>query len=336
MLDAMLLSAGAELTLAGAAAVGADWIPDTDDASLPLLGGLFLVCMLLWMGNRCGRTKAAFGGFAAAASIATVVISVRSVDCWVWLTVSGIVLATAAVAAFGPRAFISSLCRRRLPRRDLARLAALGESSARLFHDLANPLTAVSLAVTELASGGRPALAKAHVDRALRAARRLDDQLAHARKYARPGPRGVFSVRDELAALIAALAPQSRRAGVRVTLQGDDAELYGDPFEFYRAISNIVLNGIEACEGREECVISITISRQKEGTNIRIKDTGCGMDPKTLVRSRRASFTTKPYGTGLGLPIALDILESEFGARIGYESVPGAGTTVAILMPEER
>ncbi|HEX7651366.1 MAG TPA: HAMP domain-containing sensor histidine kinase [Candidatus Paceibacterota bacterium] len=335
VLDAMLLSAGAELTLASAAAFGGEWLPDGDEATFPLLCSLFLVCMLLFFGNRCGRTKAAFGGFAAASSIATVVVSVRSVDCWLWLALSAAVLVAAAVVAFGPRALIARLFKNRVPRRELARLAVLGESSARLFHDLVNPLTAVSLAVAELgASGGAPA-AHARVEQALRAARKLEDQVARARKYAKPsGMRVVFSIRAELADIIDSLSAHARRADCRVTLAASAALMtYGDPFQFYRALSNIILNSIESCEGREAGTVAVSAAARGRRVVIRVEDTGCGMDARTLAKSRRASFTTKRGGTGFGLPIALDTLEYEFGARVTYESEVNAGTRTTISIP---
>jgi signal transduction histidine kinase len=335
VLDAMLLSIGAELTLASAAAVGGEWLPDGDEAPLPLLCSLFLVCMLLFVGNRCGRTKAAFGGFAAAASVASVVISLRSVDCWLWLAVSAAILTAAAVCAFGPAALCARLFWKRVPRRELARLAVVGESSARLFHDLANPLTAVSLAVAELGvSGGAPA-AHARVEQALRAARRLEDQVAHARKYAKPsGTRAAFSVRAELADIVDSLAAHARRAGALVTLDAPaDVMLYGDPFQFYRALSNIIVNGIESCEGRPARSVGISAAPRGKRLVIRVEDTGCGMDARTLAKSRRASFTTKRGGTGFGLPIALDTLECEFGARVTYASKVDAGTQVTISIP---
>jgi len=330
----MLLSAGAELTLASAAAVGEDWFPDADDASLPLLGCLFLVCMLLWLGNRCGLTKTAFGGFAVASAATTVGIALLSTDCWAWLLVSAAVMATAAAAAFGPAALRQNLFHKRMPRRELARLAAFGEAAARLFHDLASPLTAVSLAVTELSGSDRSSAAHAQVERAVHAAHRLEDQLAHARKYARPGQRSAFYVRDELAALLTALSPHARRTSANIALDAPTrTRICGDPFQFYRAMSNIILNAIESCEGKEASGVTVSTRREGRALSIRVEDTGCGMDALTLARSRRASFTTKRYGTGLGLPIALDILESEFDARIQYQSVSGKGTAATILIP---
>jgi signal transduction histidine kinase len=64
-----------------------------------------------------------------------------------------------------------------------------------------------------------------------------------------------------------------------------------------------------------------------------LKDSGHGMDAVVLNRARNPFFTTRPSGTGLGLPIVQRIVEGH-GGRLSLESQPGQGTTVTLLVPE--
>ena len=61
-------------------------------------------------------------------------------------------------------------------------------------------------------------------------------------------------------------------------------------------------------------------------------DNGCGMDEKTQSQIFRAFFSTKPQGSGLGLPTARKIIEAH-GGRIEVESAVGRGTKFAIHLP---
>jgi signal transduction histidine kinase len=66
--------------------------------------------------------------------------------------------------------------------------------------------------------------------------------------------------------------------------------------------------------------------------NIAISDTGHGMDQAVLERALHPFFTTRPSGTGLGLPIVQRIVEAH-GGRLELESKPGVGTTARVLIP---
>jgi signal transduction histidine kinase len=323
VLDAMLLSAGAELTLAASAGIGEEWFSG-DDASLPLLACLFLVCMLLWFGNRCGRTKAAFGGFAAAGAAAAVLVSVMSDDRGFWLTCSAAVLSGAAVVAFGPVVSFRHILGARRYRREAARLAAIGDASSRIFHDLMNPLAAVSLSVETL-DGCAPTQAR-HVERAKRTARRLGTRLESARRYvAPPAEPAVFDARDELLEVVESLEPRAARSSVRIELaEGSPVLLYGDRFQFFRALSNLALNAIEASEGGAAAAVIVRASCVRGRACVAVKDTGRAAD---VARERKRG------GMGLGLPIAREILEREFGGRVAFRRMPGGGPAATVSLP---
>jgi signal transduction histidine kinase len=86
---------------------------------------------------------------------------------------------------------------------------------------------------------------------------------------------------------------------------------------------------------------TISIEARKEhqagnsGVLIQITDTGGGMEPSTLRRAMDPFFSTRPSGTGLGLPIAGRIVEAH-GGKVEVTSVHGEGTTVSLFIPSRR
>ena len=65
---------------------------------------------------------------------------------------------------------------------------------------------------------------------------------------------------------------------------------------------------------------------------LRVSDRGRGMDEETMKRALLPFFTSKPAGTGLGLPLCNEILEAH-GGRLSLQSRPGGGTVVTCWLP---
>lgn len=117
-------------------------------------------------------------------------------------------------------------------------------------------------------------------------------------------------------------------------------ETYGDPVKFYKVISNIVSNAIDAyeeCDEKEteknkEREILIRVSQKNNNACIEIQDWGAGITPEHLKRIFEPFFTTKSIekGTGLGLSICKSIIEGDFDGHIYVKSKPGQGTIFTI------
>jgi two-component system nitrogen regulation sensor histidine kinase NtrY len=106
-----------------------------------------------------------------------------------------------------------------------------------------------------------------------------------------------------------------------------DAEL------LHRAISNLILNGMDAMPqgGR------LTLSTRDEGSNvvIEVADTGSGLTREECERVFTPYYTSKQHGTGLGLAIVQSVV-SDHGGRIRVRSEPGLGTTFVIELPRNH
>jgi signal transduction histidine kinase len=67
-----------------------------------------------------------------------------------------------------------------------------------------------------------------------------------------------------------------------------------------------------------------------------VKDSGCGMSAEAQGDALTLFATSKPNGTGFGLPLAVKIIESEHGGRLTIDTVKGRGTTVRMIVPQYR
>jgi len=110
-----------------------------------------------------------------------------------------------------------------------------------------------------------------------------------------------------------------------------DIKLYIDPYLFAQALRAVIEN---SCEAQKEGDIFIDCQESENKIIIEIKDSGEGMDEETAKNAFIPFFSTKPNGTGLGLPLAHKILTLHNGS-ISIYSKKGVGTNIKILLNKE-
>ncbi len=106
-----------------------------------------------------------------------------------------------------------------------------------------------------------------------------------------------------------------------------------DPELLHRAISNLVLNAIDAMP--KGGTLTLRASQSHSSGRIEVADTGSGLTPEECERLFTPYYTNKAHGTGLGLAIVQSII-SDHGGRISVNSQPGQGTTFIIELPAGR
>lgn len=103
-----------------------------------------------------------------------------------------------------------------------------------------------------------------------------------------------------------------------------------------QAITNILQNAIESYEGIGSMKPILVRAASEEGRIvISIEDFGCGMGEEGLRDAPALFATSKPNGTGFGLPLAKKIIESEHLGRLTMESRKGYGTVVNLIIPQQ-
>jgi signal transduction histidine kinase len=127
----------------------------------------------------------------------------------------------------------------------------------------------------------------------------------------------------------------AERIGVRVENQvGKDVVLEVARVRLVQALSNVLHNSLEAYDGldRRDPIV-VEASASGDLVRVSIRDRGCGMSVERANDARALFATQKPHGSGIGLPLAIKIVDSEHDGELTIESVDGEGTTVAITLP---
>ena len=221
------------------------------------------------------------------------------------------------------------------------RLRAFRESARQVAHELKNPLTPIRFAVARLRRDAPPSLADA-VDVLDAESRRLEEMARSFSQFGRlpEGPAADVDVAELVRYTTRASVPPDVEADVHV--HGDVPMIRGHHDALARALSNVLLNAVDACRaGREAGAsrparIGVTVARERnngdDGIVISVRDSGCGIAPDKLARIWEPYVTHKPGGTGLGLAIARQAILAHNG-MVHAASVVGGGTEIRFTLP---
>ncbi|HEY5219924.1 MAG TPA: HAMP domain-containing sensor histidine kinase [Gemmatimonadaceae bacterium] len=215
------------------------------------------------------------------------------------------------------------------------RAAALREAARQAAHELKNPLTPIRFAVARLRREVPPELAET-VDVLATETTRLETLARSFSQFGKlpEGPRSSVDL-GELARYTAR-ASVPERIPLSVEVDPDAPMVWGHHDALQRALSNVVLNAVDACRDVRASTITVTVSRtscgNRQAVALTVRDTGAGMTPEQLARIWEPYVTFKAGGTGLGLAIARQTMLAHDG-KVTAESAPGAGTTIQFVIP---
>jgi len=102
--------------------------------------------------------------------------------------------------------------------------------------------------------------------------------------------------------------------------------------DLMQALFNVILNATEAMSEEGILRIELRYDAGAENVTLAVRDDGTGMNPRMVDHAFRPYYSTKPHKIGLGLTVALSILETR-GGRLDLETEPGFGTTVTFSLP---
>ncbi|NJN64788.1 MAG: hypothetical protein HC882_07845 [Acidobacteria bacterium] len=218
-------------------------------------------------------------------------------------------------------------------------LAYLGTLASGLAHEIRNPLNAMNINLQlleeDVASGtiGEETRALLHASRAevLRLERLVKEFLAYARP--RPLQRSEFFPGDLVADIVRFIRTQFAEAGVDLVFQQEKGApaVRADAEQIRQALLNILQNALEVSREGSRVVARVAATEQGEAM-IEIVDEGPGIPESDRARIFEVFYSKKPAGSGLGLPIAMRVVEAHAG-RIEVESEPGLGATFRIVLP---
>jgi signal transduction histidine kinase len=208
------------------------------------------------------------------------------------------------------------------------RLAAIGQLSASIVHEIRSPLTTISGVLRHLQKIALPELSKERLGLALEETDRLERLMSEILLFARPDNLQLRLV--DLESLVAQTVEEFQSSGQHISYLsiGSARQVQADPDKLKQVFINIGRNAYEAVHQSD--LITWTIDWSSEMcVEITVNNGGEPIDAEALMHLTEPFFSTKPTGTGLGLAIVKNIVEAHQG-KLTIASTPDSGTTVTI------
>jgi len=220
------------------------------------------------------------------------------------------------------------------------RLAFIGEMAAGMAHEIRNPLASMSGSIQMLSRDlSHNETNEKLMQIILRGKDQLESFLKDFLRMARPAPgvREEIDLRDMIRDVLDSLrfVPDWHEpVQIDLHLKGDPLSIHMNRTEGRQVLWNVILNAVQAMpEGGTLTVEARGCWKdERDGVEIRIHDTGCGIEKSRLPKIFEPFYTTRDMGTGLGLAVVSRILEGYQG-KIDIQSDPGKGTTCTIWFP---
>jgi signal transduction histidine kinase len=226
---------------------------------------------------------------------------------------------------------------------EAGRFAVLAHLAGSLAHEIRNPLHSIGLNASVVQQYvGQPATGRAitamseSLSTIQEETRRLTDLLNNYLGLLRSAPEPVpVDVREVCRRVIQLLSYAAMKARVTIKQESDDEvpTVFGVPDRLQQAVLNLVLNAIQAMP--QGGWIALRTSAADGLVRVSVTDTGPGLPQDLAERLFDTRVTTKPGGSGLGLPLVRMIAEAH-GGSIWYRSNPGQGATFTLVLPSVR
>jgi len=201
------------------------------------------------------------------------------------------------------------------------RLSAIGEISARLAHDLRNPLTVIKGTVEIVKAKSKNndnSFSEKQIEMMERAVARMANQIDDVLDFVKT--QTLHTTRNSILETVSlSVAKIKKSAELSINIVGENIESVYDADKLEVVLDNIIMNAVEANNERGE--VSIRINDGNNETIIEVEDSGSGVPQELMTKIFEPLFTTKQRGTGLGLASCKRIIE-QHGGSISVKTKP--------------
>lgn len=222
------------------------------------------------------------------------------------------------------------------------KLAALGQMSTILAHEINQPLTAMRTyadATLHLMDLGEEAKARGNVEKVADLTRKLAEITRNLKSFARkqPGKAEPVSVVQALESALDLTAAKMGRNGIRVEkkIPRQDIKIVGDDIRLELVFVNLIANAVDAMATASDKVLVIIIARRDDRVEIIFEDNGDGINKEAGDHIFDPFYSTKDAGEGLGMGLSLSawIIEN-FGGEIKAENKKDGGARFILRLIE--
>lgn len=214
------------------------------------------------------------------------------------------------------------------------RLSALGQLSAGLAHEIRNPLASISGAASILQRNSSLDTKQGKcVEVITQECQRLNGLLTNFLNFARPrAPRyqmvDIEALLDRVL-MLARHGVQGKAVHFEKQVAAGLPRVECDPEQLEQVLLNLTINAVEASSDGARVILAATLEDHRIA--LRVIDEGHGVAPEDIERLFDPFFTTKEHGTGLGLPVAHQIIR-QMGGSILAQRNHGKGMTFSVIL----
>jgi signal transduction histidine kinase len=234
---------------------------------------------------------------------------------------------------------------------DTERLAAIGQLSSVIAHEIRNPLGLIDLyaKITEdqlarltLENAGQQEQLLKNLSMIRQATGSLETILSELTNYSRPLQLQLRPT--DIAALVSDVCEfyqpsyREKQVNLEFTVSTEPSGEMLEPLEvdadkIRQALINLLKNALEASPAGSTVSVSVACRRNDAQLYVKVADEGKGIEPQHIQKLFTPYFSTKGNGTGLGLAHSLKILQAHGGSVELLSSAPGKGSVFALILP---
>jgi len=216
------------------------------------------------------------------------------------------------------------------------KLATIGEMSARIAHEIRNPITGIARAMEVIIADMKDSDHKPILEEIQRQANRVNQAISNMLRFSRS--KEIFLEKGDINEIIKSLVfflkyqAHDKEVNFELAVAEDIPQFLFDRELIENVLLNISLNAIETIPENGTIKFTTHYYAKRKVVVISVSDNGSGISAETGTEIFKPFYTTRTKGTGLGLAISKDIIEKHKG-ELWFENNAGKGCTFFISLP---